>query len=251
MKLYVVIPVFNEQDQIAEVIDQLKQVLEKEKIRYQIITVDDGSTDSTYAILSQYQRQLPIKIIQHDMNRGVSEAFRNGFNAYITEASPDDPLLTMEANRNADPNLIPKMIAELANGSELILASCYAPGGKVIGDPFLRLLLSKGINYLLRLIFPLNGIHTYTSFYRLWNYQLIRSIHSMTDGKFFKQEGFVCMADMLLKIRHLESVRVKEIPFILYSDTKRTGSKMKVGKTIWGYLKLFTSNIFNKQRRVS
>ncbi len=246
--LRIIIPAYNEQSQIQEVLTQIHEILTSESVDFEIYVVDDGSTDGSDRIVKSVSESLPVRLLQHPRNLGVSTAFRTGFDAVLKQCNPGDRVLTMEANRNADARLIPKMLKTMDQGADLVLASCYAPGGKVVGDPLLRLILSKGVNFILRILFPCNGIHTYTSFYRLWSPEILWKLHGMTDGKYFFQEGFGCMADMLIKSRHIPGIRIKEIPFILVSDIKDSGSKMNIGRTILGYFHLFSSNLLFKPK---
>ena len=243
MSLRIVIPAWNEESQIPELMVNLKKVISSLDLPVKVFLVDDGSTDETAEKAEQYKDTIDLKVLTHDVNKGVSEAFRTGFTAAMKDADSSDFIVTMEANRNADPEMIPKMLEFAAQGTELVLASCYAPGGAVIGDPPMRLLLSKGVNTILRIIFPAQGVHTYTSFYRLWSHDLLCEIKAQTDGRFFDQDGFVCMADMLLKARKVKGIQIREIPMILRSDITEAGSKMKVFRTIRGYLGLISSNL--------
>ena len=248
--LRIIIPIYNEKDQLSQVFEQLERVMQDSKIEYEVIAVDDGSSDGSAEIIRDYAERMPVSLQQHPTNKGVSEAFRTGFRVVVERLQPEDLVVTMEANKNANPKLIPKMLTEHSNGADLVLASCYAPGGKVIGDPLLRLILSKGINFILRCLFPCCGVHTYTSFYRLWSPELLIKIRSLTEGNFFYQDGFVCMADMLIQTRRIKGTHIREIPFILISDIDESGSKMRVGKTILGYLKLISSNLFRQDKRI-
>lgn len=243
MKLHVIIPAWNEEDQIEPLFKELIRVCSRLNIEWLIYLIDDGSTDSTVQRAEAFRAGINLEIISHSANKGVGEAFRTGFNTVLKKASDEDLMLTMEANKNADPSLIPHMIKRAAGTADIVLASCYAPGGAVIGDPLMRLIMSKGINTFLRWVFPCQGIHTYTSFYRLWSCRTVHKLGERTHQRFFEQDGFVCMADLLLKARRLEGIRIQEIPMILKSDIRESGSKMKVGRTVFGYLKLIVSNL--------
>lgn len=245
--LHILVPVYNEKDQLQDVLNHLKTVLNQMKLPFEIVIVDDGSDDGSAEIVRSKQEELPIVLLQHKTNKGVSSAFRTGFDYITKKMADDDLILTMEANRNADPKTIPALMEKINQGADLAIASCYAPGGKVVGDPPLRLILSKGINLILRVFFPCGGIHTYTSFYRLWSAKIIKKLKTETNGKYFDCEGFVCMADMLIKASKYNSIRISEVPFILISDIKQSGSKMKILKTILGYSQLFKVNLFRKK----
>jgi dolichol-phosphate mannosyltransferase len=247
--LFVVIPVYDESSQIQDVLNQLETVLNRLNTDYLIVMIDDGSSDESAGIIRRNQIHLPLVLLQHETNRGVSSAFRTGFDEVMNRAESGDRIVTMEANRNADPETIPQLIQKMDAGSDLVLASCYAPGGKVIGDPIMRYILSRSVNWILGMVFRCQEIHTFTSFYRLWTFELLAEIQKMTQGRYFDNEGFVCMADMLLKARLVKGVSLSEVPYVLVSDIREAGSKMKVGRTILGYLNLFCKNIFLRAKR--
>ncbi len=249
--IWAIIPAFNEGSQIRFVIENLLHVLDSLQIAYRIVIVDDGSSDSTAEQAESLSSGFPIEVLRHDVNRGVSTAFRTGFNHVLNLSQPDDLILTLEANKNTDPSIIPEMITQIRSSADLVLASCYAPGGRVIGDPPIRYLMSRGINLMLRIVFPIGtsgSIHTYTSFYRLATRRLYADVRERTSGRYFDQEGFVCMADMLIRMSQFPGVRVAEVPLILKSDIRDHSSKMKVGRTILGYFRLFWSNLIHRSQ---
>jgi len=245
--LRILISAYNEQDQIGQLLVNIDNVLGSSE-PYEILVVDDGSTDKTAEVLLSYEKEFPVSMLRHPQNLGVSSAFRNGFDRILENCSPDDFVLTMEANKNADPKIIPDMIEASQSGSDLVLASCYAPGGKVIGDPLFRLVLSMGINFLLRILFPC-GVHTYTSFYRLYRCSLLKELKTRTRNRYFTSEGFVCMADMLLKARKIKGIKISEVPLVLRSDIDVSGSKMKISRTIFGYVTLVASNLIPRNEK--
>ncbi|MBN1880320.1 glycosyltransferase [bacterium] len=244
MSLKMIIPAWNEAGQIDMLFRRIASVGKFIEPGWAIFIIDDGSTDTTIHEIELFQSMLPIKILRHPENRGVSEAFRTGFDAVMKESCKGDVILTIEANKNADLSILPRMLELSRRGTDLVLASCYAPGGAVVGDPFLRYALSMGVNLMLRIVFPFQHLHTYTSFYRLWSYELVAAIRQATDGRYFRQDGFVCMADMLLEARKIKGIKIQEIPLIVKSDIKESGSKMKIARTIMGYLRMFISQKF-------
>jgi len=243
MALVILIPAWNEADQISTLFDRIISISPYFKMSWRVILVDDGSTDSTVLKAEAFQSSVPLTILSHPINQGVSAAFRTGFDAAMADSESGDVIITLEANKNADLSIIPRMLALAEHGYDLVLASCYAPGGAVVGDPFTRLFLSKSVNSLLQILFPFGKIHTYTSFFRLWTFDLVRQIHDATNGRYFRQEGFVCMADMLLEARKIRGMKVHEVPLVLKSDIRDQGSKMNIGRTVRGYIKLILSQL--------
>lgn len=244
--IWIIIPAFNESLQILSVISNVNTIFDMIHQERNIVIVDDGSTDGTADVVQSLGSNNSMTIIRHPVNQGVSAAFRSGFDFVLDRSSSHDLILTMEANKNTDPSIIPTMLTLIEESADLVLASCYAPDGKVIGDPFLRYFMSRSVNWLLSIVFPIREIHTYTSFYRLGKQSLFAQIRAKSKGKYFQQDGFVCMADLLIQISRIPNVRIKEVPLILRSDIREFSSKMKIGRTIIGYFHLFYSNLTGK-----
>ena len=105
MKLSVVIPVYNEAETIAAVVERVRRVpIEKE-----IVAVDDCSTDATRARLAELAAQGDdLRVILHDRNRGKGAALRTGF-----EAATGDVVIIQDADLEYDPFDYPRLLAPI------------------------------------------------------------------------------------------------------------------------------------------
>jgi len=112
----IVIPVFNEEDNLDTLYSQLKQVLEGVGKTYEIILVDDGSTDSTFYILERlHKRDSHVRVIRFRRNFGQSAAFSAGF-----EFAKGNIIVTMDADLQNDPADIPRLLDKLEEGYDVI-----------------------------------------------------------------------------------------------------------------------------------
>jgi len=108
----VVVPVYNEQENVKALSDEIKSVLESMTVSYEILFVDDGSTDSTVEILES----LPdIKVVKLKKNFGQSAAMQAGF-----DHAKGRLLVTMDGDMQDDPANIPAMIEEQEKGYDVI-----------------------------------------------------------------------------------------------------------------------------------
>jgi dolichol-phosphate mannosyltransferase len=232
--LIIVIPAYNEEQNIGTLLENILHLGYKSG-EYSVLVVNDGSQDNTVGIVESYKDKMPVSIVSHQINQGVGAVFRTGFSTALEMAKPDDVIVTMEADNTSDLAILPKMVAGVKRGNDLMLASCYARGGKVEGTNFWRRLLSWGANFILVLFFPIRGVKTYSSFYRAYNAESLRRAFQVYDGNLIEQPGFVCMVELLIKMHRL-GVRISEIPMILRINMRKDSSKMRVIKTIQGYI---------------
>ena len=236
MKVYVVTPALDEAENLRTALPAVCAALAALRRDFEVCVVDDGSTDDTVPLCQRLGKQLPIHVVSHPTNLGVDAAFTTGFAWALARARDEDAVVTMEADNTADLSILPDLLAKLEGGAELVLASCYAPGGQIVGTNAHRRLLSHLANWLLRVSFSLHEIHTYSAFYRAYRAGLLRRAYTAFDGKLIECKGFVCMVEVVAKM-HLLTSAIEEVPTVLRADLREGTSKMRVPKTIWGYLK--------------
>lgn len=113
----IVVPVFNEQENIPELVDALKKVLEPIVPDYEIIFVDDASTDHSLKIIKELALENPkIRFISFSRNFGQQAAITAGLDFATGKA-----IVTMDADLQDPPQLIPEMIRAWQAGSEIVL----------------------------------------------------------------------------------------------------------------------------------
>ncbi len=114
-QLSVVVPVRNEQENVEPLITEISTALTG-VIEHEIIYVDDGSTDNTFAKLTQLKNQYPqLRIVRHEKSCGQSTAVRTG-----VKAARYDWIATLDGDGQNDPADIPKLLAVLQEGVELV-----------------------------------------------------------------------------------------------------------------------------------
>jgi len=112
----VVIPAYNEEKTISEVLEKTVQVMESMKAPYEIIVVDDGSTDKTREIASKYK----VAVLSNGKNRGKGYALRKGF-----KHARGQIIITLDSDGSHDPKEIPKLIEPLYNGIDIATGSRF------------------------------------------------------------------------------------------------------------------------------
>jgi len=224
MDLSIVIPMFNEADNVETTICRIEEVLTSFQGDYEIIAVNDGSLDNTLEILNRLAEQDErLKVLSYPKNIGRGMALKRGF-----QESKGEFVVSIDADLSYDPHYIMELIKALENDQDvdLVLASPYMPGGGVKNVPFLRLCISKIGNKILRFAMP-NRIHTSTGIFRAYRRRVLDSLELESDGKEIHLE-------ILSKAIAL-GYRVKEVPVML-TRRKKGESKFRFRKTVFSHL---------------
>lgn len=147
-KISVVIPCFNEEAKIQENIKKIFQYLKNNFENFEIIAVNDGSTDKTLEELKKIQKEPSFHIIDNPVNAGKGKAVKDG-----VLQSRNEIVLFLDADLAIPIEELPKFIAEIKNGFDLAIASRFVPGGKVIKKVlWYRVIMEKAFRIIRTLI---------------------------------------------------------------------------------------------------
>jgi dolichol-phosphate mannosyltransferase len=153
-KLSVVIPARDEEGCIASTVEHLHLELQLHGVPHEIVVVDDGSTDATWAILQDLGRRVPE--LAPTRNRGpggIGRAIVHGL-----DRATGDAVAIMMADESDDCRDAVRYWSKLNEGWECVFGSRFVPGGGVIDYPWPKYLLNRLANLFIRLLFriPLN-----------------------------------------------------------------------------------------------
>ena len=222
MDLSVVIPMFNEAENVEVTLRRVEEALVSFPGSYEIVPVNDGSVDGTLEILNKVAaRDSKIKVASYPKNIGRGRALRTGF-----RESTGDMVVSIDADLSFAPSHILDVINVLRNEPDIdfVLGSPYVPGGEMRNVPFLRLWISKLGNMVLRHIMP---VRYSTGVFRGYRRKVLDSLELESDDKEIHLE-------ILSKALAL-GYRVKEIPATL-TGRERGRSKFKFKKTAVSHL---------------
>lgn len=237
--IYVVMPAFNEEEGLEKLLNRIKTVMEYEKYDYKVVIVNDGSVDRTEYVLICHKSALPLEYYNMEKNSGITDVFRRAFSIVLAEAKDDDIVIALDSDNTQSPYVMIDLIRSIKNGYDLVIASRFVPGSRVIGVPFFRNILSNGVTLILGTLFPYGEIKDYSTFYRAYRVSMLKEANTkMEINELIKGHGFSSMASFLLKLCYLCKPKVKEVPITLRYDLKEGGSGIRIFKTIKGYLKL-------------
>jgi dolichol-phosphate mannosyltransferase len=239
----IVLPAYNEEGNVGGLLKRIDRDLSHDSLPYRVVVVDDGSIDRTAEILADAARLLPVTVFRHERNQGLGAAIRDGLRIATEMAGEDDIIVTMDADETHSPAQIAGMIRRVEAGSDVVTASRFQPGAAVSGLTLHRRLISWAASLLMRVCFPTPGVRDYTCGFRAYRAAALRAASDKFGPALVDQAGFQCMADILLKLRRMDLV-FGEVPMVLRYDVKRGVSKMKIGRTAAGTLRMLLKRRF-------
>ncbi len=222
-KFSLIIPTYNEAENIKNLLNTLTRIFKQNKIDYEIIVVDDDSPDKTWKIVRDYSKKNErIKLLLRKNERGLSSAVLRGF-----EKARGDFIGVCDADFSHDYTILPIMIKELSD-YELVVGSRKIKGGGVENWPLKRRITSFVATMLAKIFLgvklkdPMSGFFVFR-----------RSFYNRVKSK-LRAEGmsYKILLEMYVKG---EPKNFKEIPFVFKDRTK--GESKLSGDVIKSYLK--------------
>lgn len=241
---YLMLPAYNEADGLPSLLEKVKQVFATNGQPYHVIVVDDASLDDTSEIALSAARNMPLTLVQHKTNQNLPGALRSGMMKAIELGCSGDVIVTMDGDDTHPPGAINCLLQKISEGYDVVTASRYQIGSRVMGVPFMRVLMTWGARMLFRVAMPIPGVRDYTCGYRAYRFDVLRDTMEYYGDEFVSEKGFSCMADVLLKMRRFNYV-FGEVPLLLRYDQKQGVSKMAVRRTVWLTLKLLLKRRFS------
>jgi dolichol-phosphate mannosyltransferase len=242
MTVILALPAYNEEQGLPKLLQSFSGEMKKAGIGAKAVIVDDGSIDGTGRVIEEWSSRLPIDLVKHPENRGLGETIRDALRRASEVAEADDVIVTMDADNTHSPALIPEMLRLInagndKGGNDLVIASRYRKGSRVIGLAWHRHLMSYGARILFQIVFPIPNVRDYTCGFRAYRADALRKAFAIYGDGFVTERSFACMAEILLRLRKL-SLRTAEVPMVLRYDRKEGVSKMKVARTVSRTLRL-------------
>jgi dolichol-phosphate mannosyltransferase len=234
-RAHVVLPAYNEEGSLPPLLRRLADLSLTGGLT--VWVVDDGSSDATAATVEAGVAGLDLRLVRHVVNLGLGRAVQSGLRAALEHAEQDDVVVVMDADDTHDPALIPLLQAEIARGADVAICSRFVAGGDDTTAPLFRRMLSRGAAALFRRTLDVRGVRDFTSGFRAYRATLLRRATDHWGERLIEEQGFACMVELLLKLRHCDPV-IAEVPLPLRYDRKQGASKLKLRRTIGQYLKL-------------
>jgi dolichol-phosphate mannosyltransferase len=220
MKIVVILPTYNEKDNIALMIRALREQFSKIPHDMNILVVDDNSPDGTADIVRAESKTAPNIFLITGQKQGLGAAYVRGMQHAINELHAD-AVMEMDSDFSHKPEDVPRLLGALDNGADFAIGSRYVPGGKIPEDwSFLRRMNSKWGNVFARYLAGLYSVKDCTAGFRAIRAEVIRQI----DFETLKVRGYAFQISLLHEAI-LNHAVVREIP-VEFIDRKRGETKL-------------------------
>lgn len=144
----VILPAYNEDVVLERTLERVCTHMDgiADRYRWEVVVVNDGSTDGTQALAEAFAARRPeVRIVRHHTNFNLGQALRSAFNT-----CSGDYVVTLDTDLSYDPSHITRLLDKIVETrAKIVIATPYGPGGQATAVPTARLILSRGANRLL------------------------------------------------------------------------------------------------------
>jgi dolichol-phosphate mannosyltransferase len=212
-KAVVVIPTYNESDNLQALVDSIL----RQHPSLQILVVDDNSPDGTGELADRIAMAEPRLTVMHRPGKmGLGSAYCDGFRRALESGA--EYIIEMDADFSHDPSVLPLFLDKITD-NDLVIGSRYLNGISVVNWPLRRLMLSYGANVYTRMITGLK-IMDCTSGFKCFRRSLLERI----DLSKVRSDGYSFQIEMNFRCHQL-GARIAEVP-IIFIDRRAGSSKM-------------------------
>ena len=238
MKICVMIPTYNESQNIKNLIDEILRLKIKD---LHIVVVDDNSPDKTWKIVKGISRKNKnVELLLRTKDKGRGSAGKAGFIYCIKKKA--DAIVEMDADFSHHPRYIPLMLKELKK-SDVILGSRRVEGSRELGRSRFRKFVTLGANLYIRIMLGLK-VKDCNSGFRCFKRKVLEEIK--VDE--IESKGPAIVQEVLFKA-HLKGFKIKEIP-IVFTDREKGTSKLGLKQLVAGYLMVMRLKFMHLSRKI-
>ena len=214
MHTLIVLPTFNEADNIVEVLQKLRAIVPEASV----LVVDDASPDGTADLVEEVAEQIgDISVMRRPAKSGLGSAYRDGFRRGLSVGY--DVMVEMDSDLSHDPAALPLLLTAVADGAALALGSRYIPGGSIPDWSWHRRALSRWGNRYAAAVLGID-VKDATSGYRAYRAEALTNI----DFHTVQADGYGFQVEMAYRVL-ASGGRIVEVP-ISFTDRVRGESKM-------------------------
>ncbi|MEL6673942.1 MAG: glycosyltransferase family 2 protein [Bacteroidota bacterium] len=168
MDISVVVPLYNEDESLPELMGWIDKVMQANQYSYEVIMIDDGSNDNSWSVIQKLSEEFPaLRGIKFQRNYGKSAALHTGF-----QAAQGEVVITMDADLQDSPDEIPTLYKGIKEkGYDLI-----SGWKKKRYDPIMKTIPSKFFNFITRLVSGIHNLHDFNCGLKAYRNEVVKAI---------------------------------------------------------------------------
>ena len=179
MKLSVVIPAHNEEGSVGATVTAVVETLERESIDYEVLVIDDASTDSTAEVVRRTAAgNERVRCLRSHYKNGFGFAVRAGLDQFTGDA-----VAVMMADLSDDPEDLVLYYHLLERGFDCAFGSRFLPGSRVHDYPRFKLVMNRLVNWFIRVLFQ-HGYNDTTNAFKAYRREVIETIQPLLSNHF-------------------------------------------------------------------
>jgi glycosyltransferase involved in cell wall biosynthesis len=233
--IYVCIPSYNEAPTIGLLLWKIRQVFAGFQREYQLLVLDDGSTDTTREVLERYTRVLPLTVIRHEVRQGYAQSVEKLLREAVdrTDRPKRDSAILMHADFTHSPSFIPDLVRRIESGADIVVTQ-----GKLRGEPSgIRRGLRRLAPMVLRGAVTVPGVRDLISGFAVFRLVTLRNAFRETTGRLLTTDGWAVNAELYTRTaRHAR--RLETVPAEERGDLRQRESRVNYWEAV---VKLWTS----------
>jgi len=235
MKVSIIVPAYNEEDNLPVLIKKLDELNLKLK-NIEIILVDDNSTDSTPKVCDLLAKKYQnIRVLHRKNKRGMGNALKDG-----TKIASGEIIVWVMADLSDDISVIPLFIEKIEHGADMVFGSRYMRGGSAGDLSRLKKFVSSGFTFLSRLFIGVK-VHDITNAFRAFKKEIFNEVEP-------RSSDFAISPEFALKV-HLAGYKLDEVPTV-YTSRKKGKATFSLLKMSFRYASVFVMAFFLRLKRL-
>lgn len=226
-QISIVIPLYNEEESLPELIDWISRVMKTHGFLYEVLMIDDGSSDDSWNVIENLSKEHPIKAIRFNRNYGKSAALNVGF-----KHAEGEVVITMDADLQDSPDEIPELYQMVKSGNHLV-----SGWKKKRHDPITKTVPSKLFNGVTRILSGIK-LHDFNCGLKAYDRKLVKTLDIYGEMHRYipviaKRNGFTKISEKVVEHRARK-----------YGETK-----FGIERFIYGFLDLLSISFVSRYKK--